>query len=82
MIGQLHDLLLHQQGEPLSPCTKHVKEAGYAPKPVWMLWRREKYVAPAGIHTLALQPFVHCYGHCAWLTERVWNGADEVQFVV
>jgi hypothetical protein len=31
-------------------------EAGWAPESVWMLWSKEKYLAPVGNRTPAVQP--------------------------
>lgn len=41
-----------------------------APEPVWMLWRREKYLALAGIRTQFLSCPVHSM--VAILTELHW----------
>jgi hypothetical protein len=42
-----------QEKEPAVPI---VEEAGWAPKMVWTLWKREKSLASVGNQTPALQP--------------------------
>jgi hypothetical protein len=37
------------------------QEAGYAPEPVWTLWRRDKYLALAGTRTRTVQPVARRY---------------------
>jgi hypothetical protein len=37
------------------------QEAGWSPEPVWMMYRREKPLAPAGIQTQTIQPVAHHY---------------------
>jgi hypothetical protein len=43
-----------------------VQEAALAPEPVWMLWSREKCLAPAGNPTPAAQP-VAIQTEVSWL---------------
>jgi hypothetical protein len=33
-----------------------IGEAGWAPEPVWTLWRKEKSLTPLGNQTVAVQP--------------------------
>jgi hypothetical protein len=37
------------------------EEAGWAPEPVWTLWRSEKYISSGGYQTPAVQPVAHHY---------------------
>jgi hypothetical protein len=57
--GQLHAPAALFPGE--QPPVPIVYEAGKAQEPVWRLWRREKFLVPAGNQTLAVQLVVRCY---------------------
>jgi hypothetical protein len=36
-------------------------DAGWAPEPVWRLWRREKYIGPVGNQTSSVKSVVRRY---------------------
>jgi hypothetical protein len=40
------------------------QEAGWAPKPVWKLWRRDKILAPAGTRTTVLRTSIPYLRYC------------------
>jgi hypothetical protein len=55
--GQLHAPASLSPGREVSyTCDK---KAGWAPDPVWALWRGEEYLAPVRNSTPAVQPAAH-----------------------
>jgi hypothetical protein len=65
---QLHSLLTSalDGGEwsdslPRGRSPQYPVETGWASEPVWTLWGRKKFLAPAGNRTLAMQPVAGRY---------------------
>jgi hypothetical protein len=61
--GQLHAPAALSPGE--DPPVPIGQEAGLAPEPFWTLWRREKFLDPAGERTSAFQPVDRRYTNWA-----------------
>jgi hypothetical protein len=57
--GHLHSLVALPPGK--GPSVPTVQEAGWAPEPVWKLWRREKSLALAGNQIPAVHPVARRY---------------------
>jgi hypothetical protein len=51
--------------QPLYPCEESLvptgEEAWWTPEPVWVLWSKEKSLAPAGNQTPPIQARAHCH---------------------
>jgi hypothetical protein len=73
---QLHaPAALHPGKEPQVPTGE---EAGWTPEPVWKLWRREKFLPPAGNRIPAVQPVAHRYTR--WVIPAPSSILQELQF--
>jgi hypothetical protein len=78
--GQLHDVVALPLGRILA--LNNWVGGWVFPRSGLDAVEKGKISCPSQYHTLAIQPVAGSSAHTEQLKERVWNGADEAEFMV